>query len=153
MQSLYNTIQQDPLWQLSPLFGHSPVSQPGQLTIDLTSCCMNSAATSTILFWCLPVQVTRKLAVLHVHAHQQGTPEPYRTKIAGVLGAWLHKAHQTLAASPQSHLAACVRQQLQQSGLPQQMSALLTDAADGIAAAAAAVADASAPAADRSTAY
>lgn len=44
-----------------------------------------------------------------------------------------------------------MQQQLQESGLPQHMSALLTDAADGITAAA--VSDASAPSVDSNTAF
>jgi hypothetical protein len=50
---------------------------------------MNPAATLTFMNWCLPVQVTRQLAVLHVHAHQQGTAMPYIIIMAGALGAWL----------------------------------------------------------------
>lgn len=101
----------------------------------------------------MSVQVTRKVAGLHLQAYQQGTAVPHRSVIAGVLAAWLHEAEQTVSSSSESHLAACVRQQLQESGLPQHMSALLTDAADGITAAAAAVSDASAPSVDSNTAF
>jgi hypothetical protein len=56
------------------------------------------------------------------------------------MARWLNYIQRAILASPQSRLWANIRQQLQESGLPQHLGAILTDAADALTAAAAAAA-------------
>jgi hypothetical protein len=84
------------------------------------------------------VQVTRQLSALCIQAHQHQAAMGIRQFATASLGLWLYKTTGALNASPASRLAVGVRQQLQASGLLQHMAAMLTDAGDGLTAAAAA---------------
>jgi uncharacterized membrane protein YgcG len=85
-------------------------------------------------------QVMRKLAAMCVKAHQQNARAAVKSMFAYMLGMWMDEAVSACAASPESRIAAGLRQQLQDSGLVWDMAAMMTNAADGLTAAAAATA-------------
>lgn len=82
------------------------------------------------------MQVTRRIVALCIQAHQQGTTTQVQSNIASILHKWLQGP--AFDAPAESHLAVSSRQQLQDSGLLQHMTALLTDASDRLTAAGAA---------------
>ena len=82
------------------------------------------------------VQVMHQLGTLCIQAHHQKTAAATKHMTASVLGLWMLKTQQFLNPS----LNRLARQQLQESGLLQNLPAILADAADTLTEAAAAAA-------------
>ena len=87
-----------------------------------------------LMCWCL--QVTAKLGALCVQALQQ--PDEHMLALTA-LKVWLDQAVATMRASPESHAAATVRQQLQESRLLQHLGPAMVAAAAQLTAAVAAL--------------
>ena len=87
---------------------------------------------------CVCEQIIRQLAALCIQAQQHSTVR-VQTVVATMLGMWLTRAISANITTPASSLAANVQQQLEGSRLLQHVPALLTNAADGLTAIAAAL--------------